>query len=219
MDAADETGSRRHATERCASAREALSARFDGEAAELHPDAVADHLGDCSACRTFEARLAGLSERTRLAGAVASPDLTATILAALGEQEVVAERQRGAELRWLVALAGAVQLALAVPSLIGWVGADVHTGRDLGSLQLALGVGLILAAWQPQRASGVLPIAAVVVAVTLVAVGIDVTRTTTTLLAELGHLAEVVGVVALWALRRQVPEGPRLPRIPVPSSV
>jgi predicted anti-sigma-YlaC factor YlaD len=114
-------------------------------------------------------------------------------------------RDRSAEVRALVALAGLAQLVIALPMLLGLVGPDLHLGRDLGALQVALGVGLLFAAAQPRRAHGLLPVAVVVASVTVVAAAIDVMTGVASLAAESTHLAELVGVVVLWALSRQVP--------------
>jgi predicted anti-sigma-YlaC factor YlaD len=86
----------------------------------------------------------------------------------------------------------------------------LHLGRDLGALELALGIGFLVAAYQPHRAAGVLPIAAVAAGVVVVAVAIDLIAGRTSLLAELTHLSELVGVVALWALTRRLPDRPDL---------
>jgi predicted anti-sigma-YlaC factor YlaD len=197
----------------CAAVREALSSRLDGEDHPVPLPDVHSHLSACGPCTRFESQLAGVTRRTRVATAEPVPDLTAPILVALAEDRASATDRRTLELRWLVALAGAVQLVLAVPALVGLIGPDAHLGRDLGALQLALGVGLLFAAWQPRRSPGVLPIAAVVAIAAMVTAGIDVATGVATLTAELTHLSEVIGVLALWALRRRIPDEPR----PLPS--
>jgi predicted anti-sigma-YlaC factor YlaD len=195
----------------CDVVRELVSARFDGEVASFgafEPDAtaVADHLEGCPDCARFADRSLALVRRTRMAEAWIVPDLTDQVLAAVteaGGSSACPEPRRVRDLRLVVALAGLAQLALAVPALLGLVGTDVHLGREVGALQLALGVGLILAARQPHRATGVLPIAAVVAAATLVTAVIDAAAGVASLTGELVHLAELVGVMALWALARQ----------------
>ncbi len=189
----------------CTSVTEAISARIDGESYPLSPTEVARHLTGCAACSRFASAATEVADHTRSRAATSVPDLAPTILAALTEDHLASDRRRMLELRSLVALAGAVQLVFALPGLIG---AELHVGRDLGALQLALGIGLMLAAWQPQRAAGVLPIAAVVAVATVTAATIDVATGVANLGAELAHLAEVVGVLALWGLRRRVPSGP-----------
>jgi predicted anti-sigma-YlaC factor YlaD len=192
----------------CSAVTDALSARLDGEEHPLDAAEVERHLVDCGRCARYEQAAARAEDRFRSLRESPVADRAPAILAALTEEQAASGRQRTLELRWLVALAGVVQLAFALPALAGAVGPDLHVGRDLGALQLALGVGLILAAWQPQRSAGVLPIAAVVAVAAVAAAGIDILSGAATLGAELTHLAEVIGVLALWALRRRVPSGP-----------
>ncbi len=197
-----------HPSRTCRTVREAVSARIDGESHPL-PDAEVDrHVDDCRACAGYLDDVVDLGRRLRVADAGAVPDLTAPILVALAEDREAVASGWTSRLRGLVALAGAVQLALALPALVGLVGPDVHLGRDLAALQLALGVGFLVVAWQPSRAAGLLPVAAVVGIVTLATAGVDVTAGNASLAGEAAHLSEVVGVVALWALHRRVPYGP-----------
>lgn len=208
----------------CAAIREAVSAEVDGEPAPLSYVEVARHLDGCAACRRFADEVSGLARRTRVGAADAIPDLTSAITARIVTEGTGAGRgarasevprsarprtgQRVGELRVLVALAGAAQLVVAVPMLLGVVGPDLHLGRDLGALQIALGFGLLLAAAQPRRAPGVLPVLAVVTGITAIAASVDVVAGTATIVAELTHLTELVGVGVLWALSRRLPTAP-----------
>lgn len=193
----------------CASVRESVSAVLDGEDAALPSAEVRRHLTTCGDCRRFEAALPGVNRRVTVAGAEAVPDLTATILRAMAPGGEPA-RRRTRELRSLVGLAGVIQLVLAVPVLVGAVGPAVHLGRDLAAFELALGAGLLLAAWQPRRAAGVLPIAVVVAVVATLGGIVDLATGRASFVSELGHLAELVGVAALWALVRRLPDPPGL---------
>jgi predicted anti-sigma-YlaC factor YlaD len=186
----------------CGDVREAISAALDGEEAPLAAARVRDHLDGCAACTRYADAVPSIARSTRVGEARQVPDLTAPILVAVTEQGVLDGRRRVQHLRLLVALAGLVQLALAVPTLAGVTVAPLHLGRDLGSLQLALAVGLLVAAWQPRRAAGVLPIATVVAGAAIVTGVVDVVTGVATVVAELTHLAEVVGVLALWLLTR-----------------
>jgi predicted anti-sigma-YlaC factor YlaD len=193
---------RRQPLRGCSEVREAASAAHDGEAGGPPATVVAEHLATCAPCRAFEADLGTVARRVRLVEATV-PDLTSSILAAADTARLLAPDRRRRELRLLVALAGLVQLALAVPALVGATVGDPHLLREAGALQLAVAVGLLVAAWQPRRAAGVLPIAAVVVAATVVGAVVDVRSGATTLAAELAHLPELVGFVALWSLSRR----------------
>lgn len=200
----------------CADVRESLSAVLDGEEPSLPGGQVDDHLAGCSACARYAASLDLVTRRVRVGAAADVPDLTAPILQALGTAPAAGGDGRFRQLRGLVAMAGLAQLMLALPAMLGLVGPDLHLGRELGSLQLALGVGLLVAAWQPHRTPGVLPIAAVVAVAVVVTAVADVATGQVTLLAELGHLAEVVGVAALWGLSRRLPDDPGRAVSPVP---
>lgn len=183
--------------------RESVSARFDGELAPLDDGVLERHLAGCPACAAFEAGLARLARRTRISAAGPVPDVTTQVLGAVEADRLHAPDRRRRELRALVALAGLAQVVLAVASLGATDTAPAHLVHELAALQLALGLGFLLAALQPRRAPGVLPIAVVVVAATLVAAVADVLLGRATLVGELTHLAEVAGVTALWLLTRQ----------------
>ena len=194
----------------CAAIREAASADLDGEVAPISRAEVARHVQRCVACERFVDDLSVLARRTRVGAADQVPDLTTTITARLSAaatspSKAARSARRLRDLRALVALAGLAQLVVAAPLLLGLLGPDLHLGRDLGAAQMAIGVGLVFAAAQPRRAPGLLPVVAVVAAVTVVAATFDVVTGAASLVAELTHLTEVVGVAALWALSRRLP--------------
>lgn len=182
----------------CQPFREALSARADGEVAPVGHDALAAHLEACPTCTAFAAATDDLDRRLRVAPADAVPDLTAEVLAAVVTPRVDRARTRFGQLRALLAVAGLVQLALALPVLLA--AGPGHVSREVGIFELALAVGFLLAAWRPARAGGLLPVAGVVAGLaTVVAVG-DVVVGTTSLVHETAHLVELVGTGLLWAL-------------------
>lgn len=221
----------------CAIVREAVSADLDGELTPLRRDELTHHLDVCASCASFADDLIRLARHSRVGAADAVPDLTdairarvevASATAVASEPEDpdpgaasgshLAPRSRVREVRWLVALAGAAQLVLAVPMLLGITVPDLHLGREVGALQVAMGVGLIFAAAQPRRAPGLLPVVAVVAGATVIAATIDVVAGVATLAAELTHIAELVGVVALWILSRRGSgdeTATSVPRVPV----
>jgi predicted anti-sigma-YlaC factor YlaD len=140
----------------------------------------------------------------RVASAPAVPDLTAPILATIGaEQEAeVAAPARDLFPRLLLASIGVVQLVLSVPALV--LGDDaslpVHTARHLGSFGAALAVGFVYVAWKPERVHGLLLVLTALVACLVGTSIADVLGGTTPALAEAQHLAEIVGVAAMWLL-------------------
>ncbi|WP_052664919.1 zf-HC2 domain-containing protein [Nitriliruptor alkaliphilus] len=192
-------------TPACAPVREAVSAALDSEDTLLPAAEVQRHLDGCAACRRFAAAVPQVNREVRVGGAAQVPDLTAPILVALAEDRAATVDVRTSQLRVLVALAGVVQLTLAVPVLLGLTGPALHVGRDLGAFEFALGAGLLFAAWQPARAAGVLPIAVIVAVTTTLAGIVDLVAGRATILSELNHLTELIGVAALWALTRRLP--------------
>lgn len=203
----------------CRDVREALSAMSDGE---NHPlvELAEEHLDGCHACRRFAASLPALNRGARLQRAVV-PDLSSEILLAVGAEYAAATNTGAAQdraknetgsarlrqLRWLVGFAGAIQIALAIPMLLGSGATDLHMSRELGAWGIAFGVGLVVAAAQPQRARGLIP---VVSAVALVAVGgalFDLAAGRATLGAEVVHLLELIGVPLVMSLARRVDGG------------
>lgn len=193
--------------DRCEQVRETFSAWLDGEDGVVSQAVATRHLDACAGCRRYEAALAGAQRRLRLRPALVVPDLTEPILVADAARRERELRARAA--RTLVGLVGLVQLALAVPLLLGVVEPELHLARHLGALELGLGVGLLVAAVQPRRAAGVLPIAAVVATVSVVSAALEIQRGHTTLLAESVHLLEVVAVLGLWLVVRAVGAGAR----------
>lgn len=188
--------------DRCASVRETLSAWLDGEDGTVSEVTATDHLATCADCRGYQVALADVGRRLRVQPAMAVPDLSDRILVAVADRRARDYRARAA--RSLVGLVGVAQLALALPLLLGLVEPDLHLARHLGALELGIGVGLLVAALQPRRAAGVLPIAAVIATVSVVSAALEVQRGHTTLLAESVHLLEVAAVVGLWLLVRTV---------------
>lgn len=199
---------------RCTEIRESLSARADGEVAPVGDRDVRAHLDDCPACTAFAADLASMSRRVRVAAAEPVPDLTASILRRVADEGLRARGDRRRDLRVLVALAGLVQLVLGLTVLLGLAG---HLARDLGAFEVALAAGLLVAAWQPTRASGLLPMAATVAGLVVLTSVLDLVGGRVTLPGELAHLGELLGVAALWALSRHTGSGPS--RAPRPRTV
>lgn len=189
---------------RCQTCRELLSVRLDGEATEVEEEAVVSHLATCRACVVHATALQRQHREVRLHAAEPVPDLTEAILRTAGVAPGAATRaseRRVRVLGWarygllVVALA---QVVLAVPELVYASGGDVHGARHLGGWDLAFAVGLLVVAWQPERARGLLPMAAALAGVMVLTATLDVIDGNTGAMAESTHLLEVVGLVLLW---------------------
>lgn len=198
----------------CSQAREVLSALRDGEVPGASHAAAHRHLAGCAACRRVEAVLDGVGRRLRVAGATPVPDLTGPIVTA-GEPVLRAahrdHQRRERATRLLVALLGLTQVLLALPLVLGLVAPAEHALRHLGALELGIGLGLVLAAWQPRRAAGILPVVGVVAVVSVVLAAVDIAAGTTSPARESVHLVEVLAVGGVWwlvrLLRPVVPDG------------
>lgn len=197
----------------CDEVRVGLSARLDGEAdawaaqAGLAPDALDGHLAGCADCRTW-ARAAEQLTRAVRVQAVAVPDLTAPILAAVAAERAGAARdaRRQAEgrrqiLRVALGATAVVQVLLALPALFAG-GDGLHTGREAASFDIALAVGFALAAWRPERARAFVPVAFVLAACLIMTSAFDVAEGATALAHEIGHAAALAQAGLLWALSR-----------------
>src|SRR5690606_3204820 len=77
-------------------------------------------------------------------------------------------------------------------------GATEHMARHLGASGIALSIGLLYAAFRPQRAYGLLPFVGALFAATILAMTVDMIDGNRTAFAESAHLAELIGIVVLW---------------------
>jgi predicted anti-sigma-YlaC factor YlaD len=217
-----------HMGMRCDLAHEALSARLDGELGELEDAALDHHLETCTGCRAHARALAGLHRSLRVREAEPVPDLTRQIMAATADQLPSPHRPAARAVEWpryALFTVAFTQLVMALPMLAGeHSGIALHHMRELGSFGIALAVGLLVVAWQPQRAAGLLPMASVLVAGLVLTAGADIVSGRSSGLGESPHLLEVVGVLLLWRLART--SSPRTPALiplrrapgPVPSA-
>jgi len=176
----------------CEEARDALSARLDGEPLGVGADRLDGHLAGCAACRAWLVRAEEVTGQVR-ALATPVPDLAVRV-----------PKLRWRPVRWAVATAAMVQLVLAVPDLLsglglGWHG---HASHETASFDVALAVGFLIAAYRPQLAHAYLPVALVLSACLLVTGGVDLVNGRAGLAHELGHLVAPLQTVLLWVLAR-----------------
>lgn len=187
---------------RCADWRELVSARLDDELDDDLDHLVTRHLSTCPGCRAFADATARLTRAVRVRPAEAVPDLTEQILARV---EAPAPRRDRRQLAARVVLAwiAAVQLALAMPALVlgeGDGGIAAHAARHLGSFDVAIAVGLLAAAWRPERARALLPVVLVLTASLALTGVVDLAEGTTRSVLEAIHLVDLVAVVMLWVV-------------------
>jgi predicted anti-sigma-YlaC factor YlaD len=197
----------------CDHIREALSARLDGEHLGLDGAALDQHLDGCAACAAWGAEIAALHRGVRVREAEPVPDLSEAILRTV---PLPAGRRRVpvSTARWALFTVALTQLVLAAPALLLGEdsGATMHVARELGSFDVALAVGLLVAVWQPERAWGLLPVAAALAVVMGGTAVIDLTRGSTSTLGEAHHLLDAAGVGLLWAVAKEATHLPRRSR-------
>lgn len=195
---------------------QAISARLDGEDPGLDEPTVYAHLAGCADCRAFAHDTEALHRRVRLAPAPAIPDLTPSILHAIGTEltadaaaDAAAQVEPDANLalRWILVAIAVAQIAVAIPALVlgSDAGLPVHTARHIGSFDVALGVGFLYAAWKPSRIPGLLPVVAALVACLVGSSFLDVAAGSTRALGEAQHVLDFVGLVVVWLLSRPAP--------------
>jgi predicted anti-sigma-YlaC factor YlaD len=203
---------------RCESARTALSVRLDGEESPLPAEEVDSHLEGCAACREWLTHAQRVTRAVRLQS-VRVPDLTARILTAARQSGAFppepARDRWGAvtvRLRWALGLLAALQLLLAVPDLLGAVGHDAHAGREVAAFDVALAVGLLIAACYPEQARVFAPVVATLVACFAVISAMDVVQGVVSPGRVAIHMIAVAQAGLLWLLARSVAPRPATPR-------
>jgi predicted anti-sigma-YlaC factor YlaD len=192
----------------CMQIHQAISARLDGEDPGLDEPTVYAHLAGCADCRAYAHDTEALHRSVRLAPAPAIPDLTPSILHAIGTESTAdAEPDTNLALRWILVAIAVAQIAVAIPALVfgSDAGLPVHTARHIGSFDVALGVGFLYAAWKPSRIPGLLPVVAALVACLVGSSFLDVAAGSTRALGEAQHVLDFVGLVVVWLLSRPSP--------------
>lgn len=186
----------------CTTAREAISARLDGEPSDVESDLVEAHLAGCPACRAWREQAHEITRRARLVaarGAAPGDQLLTAVAAAY--REPAWWRSAGVSRVGLVAVAVA-QIAVTVPALIFGTDRDapMHVAHEMGSFDMALAVGFLAAAWVPTRAQGMRTLVGAAALLLVVTASIDLIAGRTSLSDEAPHLLTVAGWMLLWRL-------------------
>jgi predicted anti-sigma-YlaC factor YlaD len=191
----------------CDRTRRALSAALDGER-ELGDD-TRRHLAGCAACEAWARRVGDLATTVGAARAAEPPppDLTGPILAAYRASRRQAEPEPW--LRWSLLLVALVQLAVALPDLLGSGRGDIaHAHRDLSAWDAAFAFGLVWAARRPRQASGLLPFAVALAGVLAFSSVADMVAGRVPGVTELPHALALFGLALLWQMTRPLPPRP-----------
>lgn len=201
----------------CEVAREALSARIDGEREPVPGPRVDEHLATCDACRDWYARAVDQTQLLRrLAGrsqvqAVAAP--------AASTRGILPPAAAALWRRWALGIIGAVQLALAVAQGFGAnVGTSAghhammsgHLLNESTAWSAALGAVMVIAALRPTAAAGLAGVLTVFTVVLTVYVVNDAIAGAVTVDRILSHLPVLLGtVLALLVWRDARTPGPQ----------
>ncbi len=189
----------------CSEIRLSISANLDGEDPSIPPAVVAAHVSGCQGCRSWSVEATGLHRSVRVQAAPVEPDRTDAILAALPAPSVrVHDHVR--TLRIVTLIIAIVQAVAAVPLLLGHGDMmHMHYARHIGVFSAALAIGLVIAAWQPARAQGLLPVLAVVVVGLAWSCFDDLIAGRSVPGSALAHAANVAGLASVWMLARTSP--------------
>jgi RNA polymerase sigma-70 factor, ECF subfamily len=211
---------------RCEVAREALSARLDGERPQVLTQQVDAHLESCRGCRSW---LIGAAVQTRRLAKVQpgdGPDLVAKIMASIDEQSSGHQPWmrwlRSHYRRWGLIGVGLFQVAIAAAQIsgidFGMVSAHMHGAMSGEHLMhestawlLALGLAMVAAGIWPASASGVAAITGVYSVALLGYVIVDALAGEVTATRIASHMPLLLGLAfALLVTRERV--GSRRPR-------
>lgn len=188
---------------RCDLARRAISARLDGEAAEVGAAEVDAHLMSCVPCCDWQRRSHELTRKARLQRSP-SPRPTPELLDTLTRAYQIAQPRWGplTSARAALAVIALGQIAVTIPTLILGQdhGAPVHMAHEMGSLDAAVAVGLLVAARRPARAMGMLTLVGTAALLLVATAAVDLATGHTALLDEAPHLLVVAG----WLLLRRL---------------
>jgi len=194
----------------CDQIREALSARLDGEQTGMSAGVLDAHLSGCRDCVEWLAKAEQVTSAVR-GHALEAPDLTAPILAAVRAEgrdaahDALRQRRR-ATMRLALGLTALMQLAMAIPMLLG-LGEIAHTSREAASFDIAVAVGFALAAWRPDLARAFVPVAFVLAGCLILTSVFDIVEGAARFAHEVGHIAALAQAALLWGLSRQDRDG------------
>ncbi|BBZ52287.1 hypothetical protein MHEI_40040 [Mycobacterium heidelbergense] len=203
---------------RCDVAREALSARLDGERPHVLAQQVDAHLESCGGCRAW---LIGAAVQTRRLASFEpgqGPDLVEKIMASIGEQargyDRWKRRLRSHYRRWGLIGVGMFQVAIAAAQIagidFGMVSSHMHGAMSGEHLMhestawlLALGLAMIAAGVWPVAAIGVAAITGVYSVALLGYVIVDAFAGEVTATRIASHMPLLLGVVFALLVARE----------------
>lgn len=190
----------------CEIAREALSARIDGEREPVPTAQIDEHLVSCAACRDWQAAAV---EQTRLLRRAAGRSQLAAARTPVAAQP---HEARGSSLswrRWALGTLGVIQLGLAIAQGLG---ADLgiphaheagHVLNESTAWSAALGVVMLAAAVRPVMAGGLALVLASFGVFLLVYEIVDHDEGLVSTDRSLTHLPVIAGALLAFAVWRK----------------
>ncbi|MCV7199175.1 zf-HC2 domain-containing protein [Mycobacterium angelicum] len=201
----------------CEVAREALSARLDGEREPVPSARVDEHVQQCADCRDWFDQAA---DQARSLRRLVESRAVITALGPVGIGRVPSRRRvRMSWSRWALLGVGVVQLVLAVVQGLGLrvglahghpAGSASHLLNESTSWSVALAVVMIGAALWPRAAAGLAGVLTVFVGVLSVYVVVDALSGAVSAMRILTHVPVLIGAVLAIAVWRSV-SAPRPP--------
>ena len=183
-------------------AREALSARLDGEREPVPSARVDEHLGECAECRTWFDQVADQSHSLRRL--VRARPVIAPIGPFLAARVQPRRRSSMTWQRWGLLCVGLAQIVVA---FVQWLGLDVGLAHERGmhsaghllnestAWSVALGVAMIGAALWPGGAAGLAGVLTVFVGILTVYEVVDALSGANSITRMLTHVPVVLGAV------------------------
>ncbi len=182
----------------CARAHELISAELDGENTEEISAELAAHLEGCAECRDWQVEQERFRRRLMVRPAESIPDQASLVLRAVA----VPELGSGEWIRYSLFVVAMTLLIFDLPLL--FAGSDTegaeHLGRHLGAFSAALALALLYVAWRPERAIGLIPMAAGLGVTLVVTAVIDMALGRSEVVTESYHVVELVGLLLLWVI-------------------
>jgi predicted anti-sigma-YlaC factor YlaD len=204
---------------RCEVAREALSARLDGERHEVPAQRVDAHLGSCPDCRAWLIGVAVQTRRLAAADMGHGPDLVDKIMANAPVAPIAPHRRWLHRLvsdyrRWALIAVGLLQVAVALAQIAGvdfgmvstsghGAATGMHLLHESTAWLLALGVAMVAAGIWTAAAAGVAAIAGAFAAALLGYVAVDAYDGEVTAARIASHLPLLAGVLFAWLVARE----------------
>lgn len=194
----------------CDTAREALSARIDGEREPVPAARVDEHLAGCEPCREWQAAAV---EQTQVLRRMAGRSQLAAVRQPMDQEGRSVSPPAVSWRRWALGAVGVAQLGLAVAQGLG---ADLgvphaasagHVLNESTAWSAALGVVMLAASFRPVMAGGLTWVLATFAAFLLLYEVIDTDEGRVTFDRPLTHMPVVVGAVLAFLVWRRDREG------------